>query len=126
MTTVKRGRGKPKGSKNKPKTDNQPKRKRGRPKGSKNKPKIDTTPKKRGRPRKNPIGSIKFANFEGVSLTKRKPGPQSDTHRWVAVIDNQVIGYFKTPEEAHKAYKDELRTETKEQIRKSKRRSKAK
>ena len=64
MTTVKRGRGRPKGSKNKPKTDNQPKRKRGRPKGSKNKPKIDTTPKKRGRPRKNPIGSIKFANLK--------------------------------------------------------------
>lgn len=100
------------------------KRGRGRPKGSKNKPKIDTTPKKRGRPRKNPIASKKIANFEGVSLTKRIPGPGSDTHRWVAVIDNEVIGYFKTPEEAAEAYRNENSRETKEQIRKGKRKSK--
>ncbi len=46
---AKRGRGRPKGSKNKPKAE-APK-KRGRPLGSKNKPKMDTTPNKRGRPK---------------------------------------------------------------------------
>ena len=61
---AKRGRGRPKGSKNKPKvstnatTENTPKRGRGRPKGSKNKPKpsinttTENTPKRgRGRPK---------------------------------------------------------------------------
>jgi SprT-like family len=45
--TEKRGRGRPKGSKNKPKevaSYDQPKRKRGRPKGSKNKPKDSAAP----------------------------------------------------------------------------------
>jgi hypothetical protein len=64
VTEIKRGRGRPKGSKNKPKPEHVPvepeiKRGRGRPKGSKNKPKPEhvpivepTAPRKRGRPRK--------------------------------------------------------------------------
>jgi len=69
------------------------KRKRGRPKGSKNKPKkIIEEPKKRGRPKKikEPIKS--WGDHEGISWVARKRGPQSDTHRWIAVFNNEVIG----------------------------------
>jgi len=96
---VKRKRGRPKGSKNKPK---QAVKRRGRPKGSKNKPKLET--KKRGRPRLKPVQTTIFPILEGVSLVRRAPGPRSDTHRWVACDGNDVIGYFKTQKAAHEAY----------------------
>jgi len=84
----------------------QPKRKRGRPKGSKNKPKkIAVEPKKkRGRPRKikEPVKSR--SDHEGISWVARKRGPQSDTHRWIVAINNEVIGYYKTFADASKAY----------------------
>ena len=82
------------------------KRGRGRPKGSKNKPKLDSQPKKRGRPRLNPVQTKVFREYEGVSMVVRKPGPKSDSHRFVAVDGNEVIGYYKTPEEASKAYNE--------------------
>ena len=84
------------------------KRKRGRPKGSKNKPKkiTEQPKKKRGRPRKikEPVKS--WSEHEGISWVVRKKGPQSDTHRWIAVINNDVIGYYKTFVDASKAYKE--------------------
>jgi len=79
-------------------------RKRGRPKGSKNKPKIQ--PKKRGRPKKEKLDVHPWERCSGISLVRRKDGPHSNTHRWVAVSNNQVIGYYKTPEEAEKAYNE--------------------
>ena len=105
---VKRKRGRPKGSKNKPKKlVEEPKRKRGRPKGSKNKPKVIEEPKrKRGRPRKESKPPKSWPEYEGVSWVKRRKGPQSESHRWVAVFDHNVVGYYKTPEEASKAYNE--------------------
>lgn len=91
------------------------KRKRGRPKGSKNKPKaiIDEPKRKRGRPRKikEPVKS--WGDHEGISWVARKRGPQSDTHRWIAVFNNEVIGYYKTPEDAAKAYDENQKTNSK-------------
>ena len=86
------------------------KRKRGRPKGSKNKPKklIEEPKRKRGRPKKINEPAKAWPQFEGVSWVKRKKGPQSDTHRWAAVIGDQLIGYYKTPEEASKARAQEI------------------
>jgi hypothetical protein len=94
-------RGRPKGSKNKPKPVQ---KKPGRPKGSKNKPKLQ--PKKRGRPKKEKQEVHPWARCPGISLVQRKPGPKSDSHRWIAVSNNQVIGYYRTPEEAEKAYNE--------------------
>jgi ABC-type glycerol-3-phosphate transport system substrate-binding protein len=110
---IKRKRGRPKGSKNKPKMNTEPK-KCGRPKGSKNKPKIATEPKKRGRPKKikEPIKS--WGDHEGISWVARKRGPQSDTHRWIAVFNNEVIGYYKTSQDAAKAYNENQKTNSKE------------
>ena len=90
------------------------KRKRGRPKGSKNKPKITTEPKKRGRPKKIKETSISAAEHEGVKFVVRKPSPQSNTHRWIAVFNNEVIGYYKTPQDAAKAYNENQKTNSKE------------
>ena len=112
MEEIKRKRGRPKGSKNKPKKlIEEPKRKRGRPRGSKNKPKIliEEPKRKRGRPKKIKEPAKAWPQFEGVSWVKRKKGPQSDTHRWAAVIGDQLIGYFKTPEEASKARAEEIK-----------------
>jgi hypothetical protein len=80
------------------------KRGRGRPKGSKNKPKQEV--KKRGRPRVKPIQKKVFPDYEGVSMVIRSPGPKSESHRFVAVDGNEVIGYYRTPEEASKAYNE--------------------
>jgi len=103
---MKRKRGRPKGSKNKPKVETKVPKKRGRPKGSKNKPKPEVIIKKRGRPRIKPIQTKVFQEYEGVSMVVRKPGPQSDSHRFVAVMKDEVIGYYKTPEEASLAYQE--------------------
>ena len=84
------------------------KRGRGRPKGSKNKPKQEV--KKRGRPRIKPVQKKVFPDYEGVSMVIRKPGPKSESHRFVAVDNNEVIGYYRSPEEASKAYNENKRT----------------
>ena len=62
--------------------------------------------RKRGRPRKikEPIKS--WGEHEGISWVARKRGPQSDTHRWIVVINNEAIGYYKTFADAVKAYED--------------------
>tara|TARA_R110002096_G_C14421074_1_gene709130 strand:+ start:28 stop:378 length:351 start_codon:yes stop_codon:yes gene_type:complete len=86
--------------------------KRGRPKGSKNKPKV--LPKKPGRPRKEKPSKIEWAVYPGVSFVRRKAGLRSDSHRWVAVLGNQVIGYFKTAEAASKAYNENTKGNQKE------------
>lgn len=101
---MKKKRGRPKGSKNKPKTTLDAPRKRGRPKGSKNKPKQVESEKKRGRPRLKPVQTKVFPEYEGVNFVARVKGPSSDSHRWIAVLDNQRIGFYKTPEEASVAY----------------------
>ena len=90
------------------------KRKRGRPKGSKNKPKDITEPRKRGRPRKIKETSQSPAEHKGVKFVVRKPGPNSDTHRWIAVINNKVIGYYKTVADASKAYDEDKKGNQKE------------
>ena len=84
------------------------KRKRGRPKGSKNKPKkiVEEPKRKRGRPRKIKEPAKTWGDHEGISWVARKRGPQSDTHRWIAVINNEAIGYYKTFADASKAYKE--------------------
>ena len=112
----KRKRGRPKGSKNKPKKiTREPKRKRGRPKGSKNKPKkiVEEPKRKRGRPKKQKEPIKSWGDHEGISWVVRKRGPQSDTHRWVAVIDHQVIGYYKTFADASKAYDENQKADSK-------------
>tara|TARA_R100001594_G_C4019209_1_gene258774 strand:- start:452 stop:778 length:327 start_codon:yes stop_codon:yes gene_type:complete len=99
-------RGRPKGSKNKPKTTSSIPKKRGRPKGSKNKPKTESEPKKRGRPKLTRGCTKIFPEYEGVSLVARIKGGNSETHRWVAVDGNERIGFYKTPLEAHHAYQE--------------------
>ena len=39
-------------------------------------------------------------------MVMRSPGPKSESHRFVAVDGNEVIGYYRTPEEASKAYNE--------------------
>ena len=91
------------------------KRKRGRPKGSKNKPKkiIEEPKRKRGRPKKIKEPAQSRGDHEGISWVARKRGPQSDTHRWIAVFNNEVIGYYKTPEDAAKAYNENQKANSK-------------
>jgi len=86
--------------------------KRGRPKGSKNKSK--TLPKKRGRPRKEKPSKIEWIAHPGVSFVQRKQGPRSDSHRWVAVLGNEVIGYYKTSHDAEQAYNENKKGNKKE------------
>lgn len=110
---LKRGRGRPKGSKNKPKTEidkvedkveTTPKR-RGRPKGSKNKVKLDkvkdtqdTTPKKRGRPKgsKNKVKKVKKIETKAHQTNKRGRGrPKGSKNK---PKDNQETKAKVTPE----------------------------
>jgi hypothetical protein len=92
------------------------KRKRGRPKGSKNKPKkvIEEPKRKRGRPKKIKEPAKSWDDHEGISWVSRRRGPQSDTHRWIAVFNNEVIGYYKTSQDAAKAYNENQKTNSKE------------
>lgn len=102
----KRGRGRPKGSKNKPKdgeaeatqngqeTENKPKRRRGRPKGSKNKPKSDdatanaSETKKRGpgRPKgtknKSTTGNVTFSTAFKKEMKNRKQHGKAKYLKW--------------------------------------------
>lgn len=98
---IKRKRGRPKGSKNKPKTIV---KKRGRPKGSKNKPKPEA--KKRGRPRKEAVQKTVYPMVDGISLVRRAPGSNKENHRFVVCPDNEVIGYYKSFNEALKVMKE--------------------
>ena len=110
---IKRKRGRPKGSKNKPKITIEPK-KRGRPKGSKKKKVIEEPKRKRGRPKKIKEPAKSWGDHEGISWVARKRGPQSDTHRWIAVFNNEVIGYYKTFADASKAYDENKKGNQKE------------
>jgi len=95
-----------------------PKKKRGRPPGSKNKKKASTkktsaaqsprrgkTPpqKKRGRPRIHPIKTHAYPDLAGTSLVVRKT-TTGYIREWVACLGDDVIGYYKYQEDAHKAY----------------------
>ena len=99
----------------------QPKKKRGRPAGSKNKKKASTSKnsaalrrvrakfpkkdetKKRGRPRIHAIQTRVYPDLEGVSLVVRNTSTGYN-REWVACLGNDVIGYYKYQEDAHKAY----------------------
>ena len=60
----------------------------------------------RGRPRKPKPTKILWKLPEGVHLVSRRADhPQAFTHRWIAYADKQVIGYYRTPEEAIAAIK---------------------
>lgn len=96
--------------------DRTPKKKRGRPSGSKNKKKSSNkdisatptpgkipTPKKRGRPRVHPIKARAYPDLAGTSLVIRKT-TTGYIREWVACLDNNVIGYYKYQEDAHRAY----------------------
>ena len=74
-------------------------------------------PKKRGRPKKEKPSQHPWVRCLGVSFVKRSPGPSADSHRWVAVHDNQVIGYYKTHEAAEQAYNEITKTDKKENKR---------
>jgi len=95
-----------------------PKKKRGRPPGSKNKKKssVKKTPspsklrrdktltqKKRGRPRIHPIKTHAYPDLAGTSLVVRKI-TTGYVREWVACLGDDVIGYYKSQEDAHKAY----------------------
>ena len=60
----------------------------------------------RGRPRKPKPTKILWKLPEGVHLVSRRlDHHQALTHRWIAYADKQVIGYYRTPEEAIAAIK---------------------
>ena len=101
----------------------QPKRKRGRPPGSKNKSSKrnkdsaaqprrrakfshEADVKRRGRPRIHTIQKHVYPEYEGVSLVVRKT-EQGFRREWCACLDNNVIGYYKYQEDAHRAYTNE-------------------
>ena len=67
-----------------------------------------STPVKRGRgrPRKPKPDKIVWNLPEGIRFVSRRADhPQAFTHRWIAYADKQVIGYYRTPEEAIAAIK---------------------
>ena len=70
--------------------------------------KNNQTPKRgRGRPRKPKPSKIVWELPEGVRLVARRGDhPQALTHRWLAYAHKQVIGYYRTPEEATRALKN--------------------
>ena len=69
--------------------------------------------KRRGRPRKIKKAPKSAMEHKGVRFVARKASPQSNTHRWIAVFNNEVIGYYKTPEDAAKAYNENRKTNSK-------------
>ena len=98
--------------------DAAPNKKRGRPPGSKNKKKSSNknisasrsarpgkipTPKKRGRPRLHPIKTHAYPDLAGTSLVVRKT-TTGYVREWVACLGDDVIGYYKYQEDAHRAY----------------------
>ena len=101
---VKRGPGRPEGSKNKPKTDVKVvKRGRGRPKGSKNKPKTDVNVVKRGRGR--PKGSKNKVSLEPDLqdvLDIPFPKPKFESER----IENirHIVSFYQYPDGRKKVF----------------------
>lgn len=69
-----------------------------------------TEPKrKRGRPKKIKEKKSSWGEYEGVCrITLRHDHPRVQTHKWAAVIENQIIGYYKNPEDANKARQKRL------------------
>ena len=74
-----------------------------------------TAPKrKRGRPKKIKEKQKSWNEYKGVSYIILRPDhPKATTHRWVAVIENQVVGYYKNPEEANAARLKEMESSNK-------------
>lgn len=65
--------------------------------------------RKRGRPKKIKEKPQSWPEYEGVKhITLRQDHPQAQTHKWVAVIENQVVGYYKNPEDANEARMKEM------------------
>ena len=57
----------------------------------------------RGRPRKPRPSKIIWIPPDGVRhIALRSSHPQANTHRWIAFKNGEVLGYFKTPEDASK------------------------
>ena len=64
-----------------------------------------TEPKrKRGRPKKIKEKQKSWNQYEGISYVQLRPDhPKATTHKWAAIIENKVIGYYKNPEDANQA-----------------------
>jgi hypothetical protein len=57
----------------------------------------------RGRPRKPRPSKIIWTPPDGVRhIALRSSHSQANTHRWIAFKNGEVLGYFKTPEDASK------------------------
>jgi len=69
-----------------------------------------TEPKrKRGRPKKIKEKQKAWLEYDGVSYVVLRPDhPKATTHRWAAVIETNLIGYYKNPEEANAARLKEM------------------
>ena len=69
-----------------------------------------TEPKrKRGRPKKIKEKQLSWPKYEGVChVALRHDHPQAQSHKWAAIIENKVIGYYKNPEEANAARLKEM------------------
>ena len=61
--------------------------------------------KKRGRPRIAKTPQPAYPILEGVQYVRCKPG-MAISVGWVAFDGQQVIGYYKNQELAHKAYQE--------------------
>lgn len=60
--------------------------------------------KKSRRHRKNQDRITSWELPEGIFFVARASNhPKSQTHRWMAFVDNRVIGYFRTQDEAIEA-----------------------
>ena len=72
--------------------------------------------RKRGRPRKIKPKQRAWPQYEGVSYVRlRSDHPKATTHRWAAVIENNLIGYYKNPEEANAARLKEMESGNEEE-----------
>ena len=72
--------------------------------------------RKRGRPKKIKEKQLSWAKWEGVCyVALRRDHPQAQSHRWVAIIENKVIGYYKNPAEANAARLKEMESGNEEE-----------
>ena len=97
QTKAKRGPGRPKGSKNKSKTDVKVvKRGRGRPKGSKNKVKTEVTAPKVKRGRGRPKGSKNKVRVDEEFFNLPFPNPKHESQR----IENirHMVSFYQNPD----------------------------
>jgi len=75
--------------------------------------------RKRGRPRKIKEKSTKWELPEGIHFVARAAShPQSQSHRWMAFVNNRVIGYYRSQNEAIAAREKKLKEEADESIKK--------